>query len=45
MWERIGVSNPEYFFTKEELDNAEKLNDKLIGVRCGVECYLPSVIF
>lgn len=31
-----------YSFSKEELDAAEKLDFKLIGVKNGVKCYLPN---
>jgi hypothetical protein len=32
-----------YHFNKEELDDAEKLDVKLIGIRNGVKCYLPNL--
>lgn len=32
-----------YHFSKEELDAAEKLDVKLIGIRNGVKCYLPNL--
>lgn len=41
-WESAMFRFCGYNFTKEELDAAEKLDVKLIGVRGGVKCYLPT---
>ncbi len=40
-WESEAAKQNGYIFTKEELDEAEKLEVKFIGERNGVKCYLP----
>lgn len=42
-WESKMFKANGYSFSKEELDAAEKLDVKLIGVRNGVKCYLPPL--
>lgn len=41
-WESEMFKHNGYSFTKEELDNAENLQVKLIGIKNGVKCYLPN---
>lgn len=41
IWENI--DDDRYYFTKEELDEAEKKDEKLIGIRNNVRCYLPKI--
>jgi hypothetical protein len=41
-WEFISNKDWGYSFTKEELDKAEELENKYIGNRGGVGCYLQS---
>ena len=41
IWENI--KDNRYYFTKEELDEAEKKDEKLIGIRNNVHCYLPKI--
>jgi predicted secreted protein len=41
-WESELFKINRYSFSKEELDAAEKLDFKLIGVKNGVKCYLPN---
>jgi hypothetical protein len=40
-WESEAAKQNGYIFTKEKLDEAEKLEVKFIGERNGVKCYLP----
>jgi hypothetical protein len=42
-WETKGMRFNGFDFSKEELDAAEKLDVKLIGIRNGVKCYLPNL--
>jgi len=39
-WESEPFKSNGYSFSKQELDAAEKLDSKLIGIRNGVKCYL-----
>jgi len=41
-WESKTMRESGYDFTKEELDEAEKLYIKFIGIKNNVECYLPK---
>jgi hypothetical protein len=42
-WESEMFKANGYSFSKKELDVAEKLDVKLIGIRKGVKCYLPNL--
>jgi len=42
-WESKMFKANGYSYTKDELDAAEKLDIKLIGIRNGVKCYLPNL--
>jgi hypothetical protein len=42
-WESEMFKINGYDFSKEELEAAEKLDVKLIGIRNGVKCYLPNL--
>jgi hypothetical protein len=42
-WESEMFKANGYSFSKDELDAAEKLDVKLIGIRNGVKCYLPNL--
>lgn len=44
IWENDVTIKNGFIFTKKQLDEAEKLNIKLIGVVNGVLCYLPPNI-
>ena len=44
VWESDVTIKNGYSFTKKELDDAEKLDIKLIGTVNGVMCYLPPKI-
>lgn len=41
-WESERFKHNGFSFTKEELDNAENLDIKLIGVKNGIKCYLHN---
>lgn len=43
IWESETLKQSGFNFSKEELDLAEKLNVKLIGIRKGVKCYLQNL--
>jgi uncharacterized linocin/CFP29 family protein len=43
VWECSNSKANGYTFSKEELDAAEKSDVKLIGIRNGVKCYLPTL--
>lgn len=42
-WESEMFKANGYSFSKDELDAAEKLDVKLIGIRNGVKCYLQNL--
>jgi len=44
LWETKMLVRRGYSFSKEELDNAEESQTKLIGNRNGVDCYLLNLL-